>query len=321
MRTYIFEGVVTALSSICHNGGERNGTVTQLRREKFIQPGGKVAAVPVVSGNSIRGILRDRGMFSMLRQVGYGVQADGKVQGLPLQAFYFLFSGGALASTGKEGIDVGHFRKLKSTIPLIGLFGGAVGNAIMPGKLKIGKLLPICKETDHLLPVRFRHENPQTIWEYCQTEMFTRRDDAKNDRLLPMLQQKQVAEQSGLFGTETAVEAEAPAKGAGPQQMMYNVETLAAGTQFYWKVLAEDVTDIEFEAFLACLIEFSKSPNIGGKGATGHGEIAVKLDNWVEIDSRLHLQGKEIDFTIGTKYTEHLKEKEAEIRSLLNSFA
>ena len=35
MRSYIMEGVVTALSSITHNGGERNGTVTQLRREKI----------------------------------------------------------------------------------------------------------------------------------------------------------------------------------------------------------------------------------------------------------------------------------------------
>ena len=54
MKTYILEGIVTALSSISHNGGEKNGIVTQLRREKFVQPNGKVIEVPVISGNSIR---------------------------------------------------------------------------------------------------------------------------------------------------------------------------------------------------------------------------------------------------------------------------
>ena len=41
---------------------------------------------------------------------------------------------------------------MRDLIPLKGLFGGAAGNAIMPGKMKIGKLIPICKETSHLVP-------------------------------------------------------------------------------------------------------------------------------------------------------------------------
>lgn len=186
------EGIVTALSSITHNGGDRNGITTQLRREKFVQPNGKPADVPVISGNSVRGILRDRGMFQMLRMLGYGTNPEtGEVKGLPLQSFYFLFSGGSLVSTGDGGLNINHFRQMRTLIPLIGLFGGAAGNVIMPGKLKMGKLLPICAETKHLVPERFIGETqPESIWEYCQTEMYTRRDDAKNDRLLPVLERK-----------------------------------------------------------------------------------------------------------------------------------
>lgn len=311
MRTYILEGVVTALSSISHNGGERNGTITQLRREKFVQPGGKVAKVPVISGNAVRGILRDHGMFGMLRQLGYGVNDEtGEVTGLPLSAFYFLFSGGALTSTGDGHFDIEHFRSMRETIPLIALFGGAAGNVIMPGKLKIGKLLPICNETAHLIPSRFLPETTQTIWEYCQTEMYTRRDDEKNDRVRMLISRPALTE------GEQTVPAE---KKAAPQQMKYDIETLAAGTQFYWKVVLEDVSDIEFEAFLATVIEFSKSPNIGGKSAVGHGEISIKLDKWIEVDSRVNLQGTEIDVKLGAKYSNHLREKGEGIKKFLNA--
>lgn len=310
MRTYILEGVVTALSSITHNGGERNGTVTQLRREKFAQPNGKVAKVPVISGNAVRGILRDRGMFSMLRQLGYGVNEEsGEVTGLPLNAFYFLFSGGALTSTGDGYIDIEHFRNMRETIPLISLFGGAAGNTIMPGKLKIGKLIPICTETAHLIPERFLPETVQTVWEYCQTEMYTRRDDEKNDRIRMLISRPAISE-SG-----TTVPAE---KKAAPQQMKYDIETIAAGTQFFWKIVLEDVSDVEFEAFLATILEFSKSPNIGGKSAVGHGEISIKLDHWIEVDSRTNLNGTELDVKLGTKYKDHLEKNGNGIRRFLN---
>lgn len=308
MRTYILEGVVTALSSISHNGGERNGTITQLRREKFVQPDGKVAKVPVISGNAIRGILRDRGMFNMLVQLGYGVNSDtGEVKGLPLQAFYFLFSGGSLVSTGTEGLDIKHFREMRQAIPLISLFGGAAGNVIMPGKVKIGKLLPLCKETAHLVPERFLPETTETIWEYCQTEMYTRRDDEKNDRVRMLINRPLLGD-----GTEAPIEKKAP------QQMKYDVETLAAGTQFYWKLVLEDVTDVEFEAFLATILEFSKSPVVGGKGGVGHGEISIKLDKWIEVDSRVNLNGTEVDVKLGTKYQQHLETFGDSIRKFLH---
>lgn len=309
MSTYIMEGHVTALSSISHNGGERNGTITQLRREKFVQPNGRVVKVPVVSGNSIRGTLRDRGMFQMLQQLGYGVDIDtGEVKGLPLPAFYFLFSGGSLVSTGDAAFDVSKFRSMRETIPLIGLFGGAAGNVIMPGKIKIGKLIPICKETEHLIPSRFLTENRESIWDYCQTEMYTRKDDEKNDRVRMLISPNN----KGLLFDDK------PVKESPPQQMMYSVETLSAGTVFFWRVVLEDVTDIEFEAFISTLLEFSKSPNIGGKGAVGHGEISIKLDNWVQIDSRMTLQGTEVDVKLGTKYVNHIRDNADAIRTLIN---
>jgi len=99
--------------------------------------------------------------------------------------------------------------------------------------------------------------------------------------------------------------------------MMYHTETISAGTKFFWRVILEDVTDVEFESFIATLIEFSKTPSVGGKSAVGHGEISVQLDNWIQIDSRVSLQGTEIDMKLGTKYQEHLKHNADKIKRFI----
>lgn len=311
MRTYIMEGIVTALSSISHNGGEQNGVTTQFRREKFMQPDGTVEDVPVISGNSLRGALRDTGMFHMLQRLGYGINYEtGEVDGLSLPAFYFLFSGGALVSTGDSKLDVEYFRRMRDTIPLIGLFGGAIGNMIMPGKMKIGKMIPICDETVHLIPEKFRPQTIVSAWDLCQLEMYTRKDDEKNENLRGMIEEKTRKLLAGDIRKIDLTKANA-------QQMMYYIETLVAGTQLYWKVILEDVTDIEFEAFLTSLIQFSKNPVVGGKSGTGLGDIAIKMDKWIEIDSRTHLEGTELDFVIGQKYENHIKEKSNEIKAFL----
>ena len=112
MVTYEFRGRMTALSSISHNGGQSFGINQKLRREKFVQPDGTVQEVPVISGNGLRGLLRDRGMLHMVRKLGYGVEdATGQVSGLTQGAFYFLFSGGSLSSTGGKTIDIDRARK------------------------------------------------------------------------------------------------------------------------------------------------------------------------------------------------------------------
>ncbi len=155
MHNYVLEGEIIALTSISHIG-ETYGINAKLRREKIVQPDGSIEEVPIISGNAIRGILRDRGMLHMLRMLGYGVnEADGTVKGFSLPAFYFLFSGGSLTSKAGEGLDIDEARMWREKIPLVALFGGAMGNQIMQGNCKVGKAIPICKETAHIVPSRF----------------------------------------------------------------------------------------------------------------------------------------------------------------------
>lgn len=324
METLVYEGIMTALTSIAHNGGQSFGIESKLRRERFVQPDGSVEEVPILSGNGLRGLLRDRGMWHMCRALGYGVDEEaGKVRGLSLSAFYFLFSGGALGEGASDGIDVDYARRLRAEIPLISIFGGAVGNQILPGKLKVGKAIPICAETLHLLPNAYQRENPVSIWEYLQAEMYTRKDDERNEKLRTVIEGRALKslEDKGALSLlpEEALEQRQEKAERKPQQMMYFTETFAAGTQFYWKLTLEDVSDVEYEAFMTTLAEFSKMPYVGGKSAVGLGEVAVRFDKWLQIDSRVQLGTSEISRPVGTAYSEHLKTRGDAIRKVLET--
>ncbi|MEM4234808.1 MAG: RAMP superfamily CRISPR-associated protein [Candidatus Methanomethylicaceae archaeon] len=326
MKILVLEGVMTALTSISHIG-ESYGINSKMRREKIIQPDGTVEEVPIISGNSIRGILRDRGMLHMLKLLGYGVNEETKeVVGLSLPAFYFLFSGGALTKDlSNRGLDIDEARKWRELIPLVSLFGGAMGNQIMPGKAKIGKAIPICEETKHIIPERYlKIGKLQSIWELCQEESYTRRDDEKNEDLRKLIDPnvRGLLEESARAKRERQrarqdIESETGQK----QQMRYYVETLAAGTRLFWEAVLEDVNDLEREAFFVTLAEFSRFPYLGGKNGVGHGKVALKIDHWIEIEPRIAPNGRELDFVLGEVYIKHLMENRDRITELLNGLS
>jgi CRISPR type IV-associated protein Csf2 len=326
MQTRVFEGVVTALTSISHIG-DTHGVNAKLRREKFVQANGRVEEVPVISGNSIRGILRDRGMLHMLKVLGYGVNEEtDEVAGLSLPAFYFLFSGGSLTSNAGRGIDIDEARRWRSLIPLVAVFGGAMGNQIMPGCVKIGKMIPICAETAHLLPEWCVEDLVvESIWELCQEEAYTRRDDEKNEKLRQLiapdvrfLLEDKAAKDREKRGTTDDVRNQ---KADPKQQMRYFVETLAAGTRFFWDITLDDAGELEFEAFCVALAEFGRMPFIGGKSSVGHGKVSVKFDKWLEIEPRLSPAGQAVAAPLGSLYRAHLETHSDEIRSLLDGLA
>lgn len=320
MRNLAFEGHVTALSSISHIG-ETRGVTAELRREKVLLPTGDVEEVPIISGNGLRGPLRDLGMLYMCRALGYGInETTGEVNGLSLAAHHFLFTGGALTGDTTRGLDVATARRMRDLIPLVSVFGGAMGNQIMPGKLDTGKLVPIVAETAAIIPERFHTDRLPSVWDLLQTEAYTRRDDSKDERYRPLLApdvrallDAKHADAWAKKGTDADIDREV----GQHQQMRYYVETLAAGTKFYWYITLKDVTDMEFEAFLTCLVEFSRRPHIGGKSAIGLGRVSVTFDQWVEIDPRVTLTGREIDRPVGALYTTHLAQQGPVIRDEL----
>lgn len=272
MKTYILEGIVTATSSITHNGGEKNGTVTQLRREKFVQPNGRIIEIPVISGNSIRGKIRDLAAIEILTTAkGEKIQVDA-------DSFNLLFTGGSLESTGDSGINLEKVRQMRKDMPMLSVLGGSVGNVILPGKVEIGKLIPIAKETLHLIPDKYHDaysEAPKSIWEYCQLEMYTRKDDTKDEIKREFIDPEALPKEK-------------------PVQMKYDTETIAAGTKFYWRVVLKDTTEIETGAFLKTLNTWAEqNSQVGGNGRVGHGGLKLEVKETKVIDSDLDFKNSE----------------------------
>lgn len=262
------EGVATLLSSLSH-GGEHAGTVGFLRREKIAQPEGGTVDVPIVSGNALRGLLRDHAADVFWRALG---QPE-----LPVAVFHLLWSGGSLSRAGtSKSLSAHQLARVRELVPLVSLFGGSGAGRIIEGKLSVGKLVPVCTETAHILPDGLVPS--ESVWAMLQVEEFTRRDDAKRDLLQPAIGTGDGGGQLALdTGTaEPDVEVDGPA-----QQMRYGVETLAAGTRLHWWMSLRHVTAAERDLFVAALDSWTTDgAHIGGRSATGHGRLRLDVHQW-----------------------------------------
>ena len=250
-RTVHYEGWLVLRTPLQHGADINLGTTRLFRSQKMVGTGGEVNRIPVYSGNAIRGMLRDIAGFQLLEALGIQV---------PPHVFDFLTSGGSLTQKGTT-VDLGLARRLRERIPMIGLFGGGVGNQIIEGKTIFLQGTPICQETIHLLP-RYCREAPSAklcIRDLRQIEYATRRDDKKKE------------------SSQKHIEGPIPERAEGDvaTQMKFETETIAPGTCLRFGFVAEGVTESEWRTLCMALIGFLKRPFLGGRAAAGYGEVAI----------------------------------------------
>ena len=205
--------------------------------QTVLTSGGKV---PVITGNSIRGQIRDCIAADLLDRLGCVV---GK------EAFHVLFSGGNINGTMRE--DVEKARLVRAHFPGVSLLGGGLGDMILSGKLIAGFAYPVCVETEFITG-----EPGEFSWRNLIDEIeFTRTDDSKNDRVALFMD-----------GAEEELTAKAST------QMRFSVQYIAAGTEFVQDILFLDgVTDLEIGAFYAGVLKWFPRPRLGGMAAKGFG--------------------------------------------------
>ncbi|GEM_PF-329805 len=339
IEDYTFEGTMVALSSVTQWGDSVGGTEQFLRREKVVRPVGdkvEIIEVPIISGNSWRGQLRRAGMKAMLQVLQ---QQLGRPIILPAPAYFLAFSGGSLTKEAGRGIDMGYERYLRSLLPLLGVFGGAVGRHIIEGKLAIHKIVPVCAEVAHLLPVFLTGDStadppidphPQlkmSHYDLIQMEPYTRSDPAKQTPLAELFlapPERQLLEQPKVRMVKNAKgeEEEIAEKPGTAQQMRYGFETIAMGTTFSCGMRLRSVTALEFESFLFALREWSKEPIIGGQSGKGHARVKLDL-RWMKADPLLQRVDEPLDVgqPFGALYTEHLRTHGDEILQTLGDLA
>lgn len=208
--------------------------------------------VPVITGNSVRGQLRDSMAAHLLDTMGNGSFLGVKVS---KDVFNILFSGGNINGAMKD--DVEKAKNVRAHFPLVSLMGGGLGDMIMAGKLICSFAYPVCKETEIITGIE-----SDISWHSLIDEMeFTRMDDGKNDQLAAYMQ-------------DTGEEKTAKAS----TQMRYSVQYMAAGTEFVQDfIFLDGITDLELGAFYAGLRQWFKVPRLGGMAAKGFGLFDAEL--------------------------------------------
>lgn len=238
-----YSGVATARSSIVH-GAQALGTITYLRRERFLLPDNSQTDIPVISGNAWRGILRDTAADLWFEKVGSPK--------MPLAIAHALWSGGALAKVAGPTLTGARLASLRKAVPVVGLFGTAGGGRIIDGCLQVGKMIPICNETAHLIPKEFQYDKMPSLWDITQIESYSR-------NALP-------PKKAILQNEETKEEPFDP--------MRFGVETFISGTKFYTWINLTHPTQDEHNFFLETMQSYLLGPRIGGLAGTGHGDLS-----------------------------------------------
>ena len=240
---------LTALSSIAH-GGEQLGTISLLRREKVMLPDGQLLLVPIIAGNSLRGVLRRIGEDLMRAELAYDRR-------LSLSAAHALRGGGALAKCQGPALTGARLATVRELIPLIGVFGTSAGGTIVDGCLQVGKVLPVVSELAAQIPQQPGEPPRHSLYDLVQVENYTRQDDL---------------DRHGFLDRCAAPEEEPTSES---RQKRFGVETLAAGTRLAGWMQLTWATPMEISFFSEVLQTFAARGRIGGRVAAGHGQISV----------------------------------------------
>lgn len=210
--------------------------------------------IPVVTGNSVRGQLRDSLALRMLMQLG-DIKVDKEV-------FHVLFSGGNISGSMKD--DIERTKLIRMHFPSISLLGGGLGTMIMAGKLLSGFVYPVCDETQEITGEDYVGKS----WrELINSIEFTRMDDSKNDNK-----------------SEYITDHDEEKKAKASTQMRFEVEYMAPGTQFIQTItFLNETTDLELGAFYAGLEQWFKVPKLGGMAAKGFGFFDAKIAGDISV--------------------------------------
>ena len=254
------EGKITALEPISHIGESRSIDSLFNREAMLITTKAGITKrieVPIISGNSLRGVLRRKAGYRLLEML------EVRKETLSEDMQHAFFSGGMLHKGADGGvIDTQFITKIRQNLPIISLFGSVMGNQMIQSKLDVGQLVPISCQTQGRTGI----ESEISIYSLLDERPATRRDDMEDKpKGAPDDEQK--------------------------QQMRYTHEVLVAGTEFYHYFTLKSCNELETGAFWSTLAEFSKYPKIGGLGCRGFGmvrlgytidtELAQKYEAWI----------------------------------------
>jgi hypothetical protein len=240
------QGTVKALQPIIHSANMPDEGMPAMGNQKFhrkmkVWYEGHAVQVPVISGNSIRGIMRRLGADAFLELLELDPnRIDRKLH-------YLLYSGGALEGGAAKGrpkkVKAGSeysISSLREYIPLVSLMGGSFYSDLVQGKLIADFLIPYVDEVAELYgkPKPGIRAAEITDWLF-----YTRQDKASSST------------------------------GEPGSQMIYRAEYIMPGVQFIHSFTLTGANEVETALFYHLVFELNRWGRVGGRTAQGHGKV------------------------------------------------
>lgn len=136
-------------------GEESIGIKTLIKRISILLPEqGEVIQVPVILGNGFRGVLRDVMTNVFLEKVAEIAKEKDKDVKVNAGVLLLMLSGGVLTRKGNEEVtakSIKNLRQKAGTLLPLNIMGFALSNVMIPSKIKVSVLYPVCKETQPLI--------------------------------------------------------------------------------------------------------------------------------------------------------------------------
>ena len=247
---------------------ETIGNISKLKQMRVIYKG-KPVSVPALSGNSFRGQLRDILADALCSRLSN--QGKQLLRFDDNDVYTILYSGGALSEKSKAGDLI---YKFSNHLPSMRLMGAAFGNVMLPSKLAMTHIVPCAEETREILQRMYETLNecpvpPMNEWTSARNLFFndgplTRKDDSKD-----LTRQRFVD-----LGSQT--------EDKDPQQMIYYVECIPAGTWLLQQLYSKfPVDQLELGCLFDGLSAFLRQPTIGGRSSAGYGQVHIQLQGSV----------------------------------------
>lgn len=176
--------ITATLKTPMHHGSDESaGNSSLFRRMQVLADNGGIITLPFYSGNAVRGRMRDLIADHFTSSLGF--KPSRNKPPYEIWFFYLLYCGGNLAKENDaekkaskaagniiRGINLEARSIFRDVLPMLSLFGFALGNSLFQGRFSSFDLIPDCKETGK---TDFSF-NDLMGWEYL-----TRRDDLGSD--------------------------------------------------------------------------------------------------------------------------------------------
>ena len=292
---------------------ETIGNISKLKKMRVLY-NGKPVSVPALSGNSFRGQLRD--IFADELCAHLSNQGEKRLEFQNPETYAILYSGGALSEKSASGARMHGFAE---ALPSIRLMGAAFGNVMLPSKLAVTHIVPCAKETQEILQGMYDSfakgpVPPQETWPSALDLLFndgplTRKDDSRD-----LTRQRFAVPES-----ESQSETDSEETSRAPQQMIYYVECIPAGTWLLQQIYSKFPLDsLELGCLFSGLNTFLRQPTLGGRSSAGYGQVRVELCGTVNTKSVQSAEGwpKTVTEAI-CAYTKSLHDKRQEILTTL----